>query len=145
MSVISFKSKTRFSISDNFNQSQISYIYLILQGVFLNWSLKVSFCVLGFKYTGLPQFLTETKFSKFVNKQYQFTERKKVPNLRSNAPFISFLCTPHRYSQPLISELSVAQDGSRVDRFSESSNFLGETNIFDYLNPNAPKLTFRDH
>ena len=35
----------------------------------------------GLKETGFPQFLTETKFSKvlkFLNKQYQFTELKKL-------------------------------------------------------------------
>ena len=35
--------------------------------VFFYWFLKLSFCVLGLKGTGFPQFLTETKFSKFLN------------------------------------------------------------------------------
>ena len=58
-----------------------------MQGAFY-WSLKVSFCVLVLKETGLPQFLTDAQF---LSKQYQFTEGKKCyPNVRSNAPFLSF-------------------------------------------------------
>ena len=39
---------------------------------------KSSFCVLWSKKTGSPPFLFETKFSKNLDKQYQFTERKKI-------------------------------------------------------------------
>ena len=60
----------------------------IVEVVFLTgFYVKVSFCVFGLKETGFPQFLTETKFSKvlkFLNKQYQFTEIKKVIKICDN-------------------------------------------------------------
>ena len=64
----------------------------IVEVVFLTgFYVTVSFCVFGLKETGIPQFLTETKFSKvlkFLNKQYQFTEIKKLS--KSAIAIVSF-------------------------------------------------------
>ena len=111
--------------------------------------LQKSFCVIGVEIDWFPPIIDRSNasnLSKNSDKQYHFTEMKKYHKKGYHHSFYVLFSNAISYSQPLLSEWSVGQDGkSAVAQKTQSSNLClyhqwsGEPVL---LNPYIQKLTF---
>ena len=115
----------------------------ILQ-VFSLTGLQKSFCVIGVEVDWFPPIIDRSNasnLSKNSDKQYHFTEMKKYHKKGYHHSFYVLFSNAISYSQPLLSEWSVGQDGKIVDSCSEDSvlksmslsSMIGGTSLIEPL------------